>query len=71
MKGEWLSSGNADSEAEETLLQELTLWGLRHFCSVTKNSKYIRGGMKMMEMERDFFLLEIEKVEVWEWDAAG
>ncbi|KAG0640215.1 hypothetical protein HOY80DRAFT_1009130 [Tuber brumale] len=71
LKDDWLSGGDVDSEVEESLPQEQALRSLTHFYNVRRYPKSMGADMEMMEMERDFFRREIDKMEVGEWDAAG
>ncbi|KAG0127949.1 hypothetical protein HOY82DRAFT_623959 [Tuber indicum] len=71
LKDDWLSGGDVDSEVEESLPQEQALRSLTHFYNVRRYPKSMGADMEMMEMERDFFRREIDKMEVGEWDTAG
>ncbi|RPA93398.1 hypothetical protein L873DRAFT_1793684 [Choiromyces venosus 120613-1] len=71
LKDNWLSSGHVNIEVGESLPQEQVLRSLIHFDNVSRYPKSMGTVMEMMEMERDFFPLKIDKMEVWEWDAAG
>jgi len=71
LKDDWLSGGDVDSEVEESLPQEQALRSLTHFYNVRRYPKSMGADIEMMEMERDFFRREIDKMEVGEWDAAG
>lgn len=64
LRDDWLAGSDVDAEVEEALPLEQALRALTHWHNVKRYPGQMGADMKLLEHEHDFFVRELERLEL-------
>lgn len=66
LRDDWLAGSDVDAEVEEALPLEQALRALTHWHNIKRYPNQMGADTKLLEEEHDFFVRELEKMEIME-----